>query len=431
MSRYIYSSLDEWIAKDVIPFSLDSVDQFNAAVDRLLQALGPVHILGIGEALHGGEEFLILRNRLFHRLVERHGFTAIAIESSYPRGWLVNDYVAGVGQASSYDDVKDAGISHGFGPIEANRELVEWMRQYNVGRERKLRFYGFDSPTEMTGADSPRQLLHAALDYLESMDAEAAAGRRRRIDELLGDEAAWANPGATFDASKSIGLSPAATSLRIETADLITTLRLRRPEFISKSSADQHREAEHRATQARWVLDYHALLARTDKSRVADALGTRDAMMAENLQHAMEQESGGRVLAFAHNGHLKRGKMEWQWGPDRIVWWPAGAQLAATIGDEYAVIGAALGSSQDNGVPPPGAGSIEDHLTKAAGPARFLTTHRRRAVSPEVLGALPARAGPWKNLSYFPFTAASVSDFDAWVALDHATYQRGGKPLPK
>lgn len=428
MSGYIYSSFGEWIEKDAIPFSLDSPDQFNAAVDRLMQALGPMRILGIGEALHGGEEFLILRNRLFERLVERHGFTAIAIESSYPRGWLVNDYVAGIGQATSYDDVKDAGISHGFGPVEANRELVEWMRRYNTGRDRKLRFYGFDSPTEMTGADSPRQLLHAALDYLKSVGA-ARTERWKRVDELLGDEAAWADPGATFDASKSIGLSPAATSLRIETEELIATLRLRRPEFISKSGADRYREAEHRATQARWLLDYHAILARTDQSRVADALGMRDAMMAENLLYAMEQENGGRVLAFAHNGHLKRGKMEWQWGPDKIIWWPAGSQLAAAIGDDYSVIGAALGSSEDNGVPPPGVGSIEGHLTAAG--RLFIPTHRRRAVSTEVLKALPARAGPWKNLSYFPFTDASVSDFDAWVALDHVTYQRGGKPLPK
>jgi hypothetical protein len=44
-----------------------------------------VELLGSGEALHGGEETLRFRNRLFQRLVELHGYSAIAIESSFPR----------------------------------------------------------------------------------------------------------------------------------------------------------------------------------------------------------------------------------------------------------------------------------------------------------------------------------------------------------
>ena len=42
------------------------------------------------------------------------------------------------------------------------------MREYNasVPPERRLRFDGFDAPTEMMGTDSPRQLLTFAVDYL-------------------------------------------------------------------------------------------------------------------------------------------------------------------------------------------------------------------------------------------------------------------------
>src|SRR5215216_4094763 len=90
------ASFDDRIAREAIPFALDpaaSVD-FDAAVERLLAALGSeVELLGLGEALHGGEEILILRNRLFQRLVESHGYSAIAVESSFPRGRVVNEYV--------------------------------------------------------------------------------------------------------------------------------------------------------------------------------------------------------------------------------------------------------------------------------------------------------------------------------------------------
>src|SRR5262245_11981688 len=147
-----WSGLDDWIQHEAIPFSLDASATFNAAVDKVVASLDPsVELLGLGEALHGGEDILILRNRLFQRLVEAHGYSAIAVESSFPRGRVVNEYVCGRGPAAC-EDVQDTGFSHGFGPLATNRELIEWMRRYNAEpcHRVKLHFYGFDSPTEMT-----------------------------------------------------------------------------------------------------------------------------------------------------------------------------------------------------------------------------------------------------------------------------------------
>ena len=82
----IHATLDNWIPREAIPFSIDSSETFNASIDRVIASLGgSVELLGFGEALHGGEEILLLRNRLFQRLVETHGYSAIAIESSFPR----------------------------------------------------------------------------------------------------------------------------------------------------------------------------------------------------------------------------------------------------------------------------------------------------------------------------------------------------------
>src|SRR5947209_11341612 len=82
----IHATLDDWIAREAIPFSVDSPRTFNAAGDKVIASLGDaVALLGVGEALHSGEDILILRNRLFQRVVEAHGYSAIAIESSVPR----------------------------------------------------------------------------------------------------------------------------------------------------------------------------------------------------------------------------------------------------------------------------------------------------------------------------------------------------------
>src|SRR4051794_37231854 len=274
-------TLDDWIAREAVPFSVDSpAETFNVAIDQVIGALGDsVELLGFGEALHGGEEILVLRNRLFRRLVEAHGFTAIAVESSFPRGRLVNEYVggeagrggtAGAGGASgpaSYDAIQDAGFGHGFGRLEANRELVEWMRGYNAelgggpSSGARLRFYGFDMPGVAAGPASPGEVLHFALDYLASLDAAGAEGLRRRIDPLLREDADWENPMAWRDPAKSAVLLSGATALRVETEELISALRTRRPEWVAGSDAGRYREAVHYAEVARQLLNFYAALS--------------------------------------------------------------------------------------------------------------------------------------------------------------------------
>ena len=425
-----YATLDDWIAHEAIPFSLDSRPDFNAAVDTVIGALGDsVALLGFGEALHGGKELLVLRNHLFQRLVEASGYSAIAIESSFPRGPIVNEYVLGRGPAS-YEAVQDAGLSHGFGKFEANRELVEWMRHYNAdpAHQRKLQFYGFDSPTEATSTDSPRQTLHFALDYLSSVDGGSSQEYRNRIDPLLGKDADWENPAAIFDPSKSIGQEAVAKALRIETEELIAELLVRRPELVAKSDKASYLEALQFAVEARQLLHYHATLAHTSEKRQERLLGIRAAMMAENLAYIVSREQGrGNVLVFAHNSHLKRGKVQWQWGNETVIWWPVGSHLHELFGRRYAVIGSAVGSSPANGIDQPEAGTLEARFTSAPGPVRFIPTHQGQGLPTEEMAALPIRSSSKKNRSYVePLGAQSFTDFDWFAVLDTTTYNGWG-----
>ena len=431
-SNPVYTTLDDWILHEVIPFSVASPETLNASIAKVLASLDDsVELLGFGEALHGGEDILILRNRLFQRLVETHGYSAIAIESSFPRARVLNEYIAGRGPAS-YEAVQDTGFSHGFGRLDANRELVEWIRAYNADPSHrvKLQFYGFDSPTEMVGSDSPSQVLHFVLDYLASIDSASGQEHRERIAPLLGQDADWENPAASLDPTKSVGLSPAATALRIETEDLITELRVRRPELVAKSDESRYLEALQYATVARQLLSYHAALARPSGDRLARLLGLRDLMMADNLAYMVSRERGrGKVLAFAHNSHLRRGKSQWQLGPDLLTWWPAGAHLNEMFGPGYAVIGSAVGVSDANGIGQPEAGTLEARLAVAPGPARFIPTHKGQGLPTSAIAALPTRSSSMKNPTYFALTSQSCTDFDWLAVLDSTAYSRGGPPL--
>ena len=424
----MHATLDNWIRQEAIPFSIDSSEIFDASIDKVIVSLDDsVQLLGFGEALHGGEDILVLRNRLFQRLVKTHGYRAIAIESSFPRARVVNDYVAGRGPAS-YEAVRDTGFGHGFGRLEANRELVEWMRRYNADPTHrvKLRFYGFDIPGLAAGIASPSQVLHFVLDYLVSIDSASGKVHRQLFDSLLGPDSDWENPAAMADPTKSVGLSPAATALRIATEDLIMELRTRRPELVANSDIDRYLEALQYATVARELLNFHAASARKSGELYARLLGIRDALMADNLAYIVGRELGrGKVLAYAHNSHLQRGKAVLPWA----TWWPAGSHLNEMFGPRYAVIGTAVGVSDANGIVRPEPGTLEARLTALPGTVRFIPTHKGQGLPASEIASLPVRSGSMKNPTYIALTPQSLTDFDWLAVLDSTAYNRGGPPL--
>jgi erythromycin esterase-like protein len=234
-----------------------------------------------------------------------------------------------------------------------------------------------------------------------------------------------------MDPTQSVGLSAAATALRIETEDLITALQLRCPELVAEGDRERYLEVLQHASVARQLLNYHAILARQSDERLNELLGIRDAMMADTLAYTIARERGrGKVLAFAHNRHLQRGQVRWQLGPHATAWWPAGAHLSALFGPRYASIGTGVGVSADNGIGQPEPGTLEALLTGSSAQALFIPTHQGQRLAAPAIAALPARSGSAKNSTYMPLGPESFTDFEYFAVLDSTTYQRGGPPLP-
>jgi len=420
-----YSSVQDWIRAETMPVDMQTDEAFNAWVDQFAATLGyKVDMLGIGEALHGGDEILQFRNRLFQRLVTRHGYRAIAIESSFPRSRALNDFVRGRG-VESYDAIQDSGFSHGFGRLTANRELAEWMRQHNAGLAdaEKVHFYGFDAPTDMI-ADSPRYLLTFVLDYLSVSHPDAAEKHRAVIDPLLGDDALWENPEAAMNPALAHGLSMDAAALRIAIDALNKELWFRHPMLQAAQGSRRFDEAIHYVFEAENLLNYHAVLATPAPDRQGRLLGLRAAMMARNLSYIASRVGGGRVLIFAHNTHLQRRKVEWQFGEEQVHWEPSGLRIDAEFGPRYVAIATAVGASPDNGIGEPEAGTLEALLMDTGASVTLLPTHRGRGIAPEVLNALPSRSGSTKNWSYSALSPWHIEDFDWLVTFREVTPYR-------
>ncbi len=379
----------------------------------------PPRLLGFGEPMHGEDEFGRLRNALFASLVERAGFTSIALETSAWHGRAVDAYVRG-GDGDE-DEVMATGFTHEFGGSRANRALVRWMREQNRHRPpaAHLRFAAFDAPVEMAEAPSPRPALQVLHDFLRTHGGDDADLLPWEVvDRLLGPDEPWTEPEAARNPARSIGSDPRVHELRAITDDLRWTLAGKTPALRRETSPDVLEDARLAGRTAAGLLAYHGVMARDTEHRWQHLSALRDTMMAENLRAIADR---GPTLVFAHNLHLRTGTARMAFGPTTLNWQPAGAHL----GDDYHVIACALGEAAHQGIPEPEPGTLEgvlhhdlpegNHLL----PAEALRTLQERCAT---------RESP--TFRYFPIDDSILDQVDQVLFLRSIAPDRSGVGAP-
>ncbi|CQR65858.1 erythromycin esterase family protein [Streptomyces leeuwenhoekii] len=383
-----------------------------AAVMRLLPARP--RLLALGEPTHGEDALLDLRNELFRQLVEEEGYRTIAVESDCVRGLIVDAYVTtGTG---TLDEVMEHGFSHGWGSQAGNRELVRWMRAYNVraGHEgrpasERVRFAGFDGPLEITGAASPRQVLTALHAYLAAeVDADLLPCTADTLDRLIGADERWTEPAAMRDPARSVGRSAEADRLRLLADDLVALLDAQAPHLLAATSREEWDRACLYGRTATGLLRYHHWMADTSPARLTRLVTVRDQMMADTL---LAVAARGPALVHAHNSHLQREKSTMRMGGAPLAWWSAGALVGARLGEEYAFLATALGTIRHRGVDTPPPDTVEGLLYALPRDHCLVDTRRLAAALGD---ARPApRVSPW--FGYAPFDPAHLADSDGLV----------------
>ena len=338
---------------------------FDTALLLSLTARRPL-LVGLGEPTHAEPAFPRLRNRLLETLAGQ-GFRSIAIESDRAAALAIDDYVCGrrddvhLGGGYTHEVDPDSGLTHGFGLLPANRELIDWLRAHNETGEH-ITFHGFDAPVDITGAASPGPYLRELRDYLGVPAPE--------LDDLLGDDSRWTDPAIMLeDATRSPGRSPEAAALRGLAENFRTMLYAYTPRRLRDSGDRSRYRAEVLASTAIGLLTYHAAMAEPMplSERMSRLLGVRDALMARNLLDIVARERDrGPTLVFAGNAHLQRHPSSWtaHWdGQDvRAEWDGAGSIVSALLGERYVYIAGSLGASPSLGLHAPEPGTFEHGL---------------------------------------------------------------------
>jgi erythromycin esterase len=308
--------------------SLDTCDP-NVALGEDLAGLerlvGDARFVGLGESAHGGHENFLLKHRLFRYLVEKLGFTVLAIEASWPDTVALNDYVAG---GKGDPTLLVPRMRFWIWDTDEMVALVRWMRAYNADARhtKKLSFVGFDmqsAPTAVAAIES----------YVGAVDRALAAKLTHELADL-GDEYE-ANHVERWPA-------PATQATRDAVAALL-------------SSFDEHKAAWSRRTgEASWAAArHHAEILSQFLQLFADAPGydqVRERSMADNLAWiADHQPPGTRIAVWAANLHVA--KSSWWGGPTPSM----GGFLRQKYGDRYVAFGLSFvaGAIRAVGISPP------------------------------------------------------------------------------
>ncbi len=378
--------LREWVRANLHPLQGVDLNAPYTDLEPLRTMIGERHIVAYGEGLHGAAEPLDFRNRLFRFLVERMGFTAIAIESGSYEGFGVNEYV--LGATGELQSVVEKGFSFGFNRLPQESALVRWMRDYNANprHARKLQFFGFDAPA---GPGPLNSALLEALRYLERVDAAAAAGLHRRIDELVG-KMSYVRFGEPRDQYAELTQAQ-RDQLTGAVQDLLALLRMREAEFITATSQKDYDRAFRTAIAAQQVDGYlrRVPIGWTPAQGAAgmqDAVAFSDRIKAENIESIRAQLGPqAKLLIFAHRGHIAAPPTTIFFQGRSFVLPPMmGSYLHRRLGNDWLRIGNFFGQDDSNcgtSNPLPAADSFESHLAAAQVPNFLLDL---RGAPPEI-----------------------------------------------
>lgn len=268
----IVSSLD----KVIRPIETLKGDTNFNDIDFLKETLKDKEVIALGEVTHGTAEVFDYKDRLARFLVTNLGYKAIAFEGDYIAMEYFDKYITG-----KVDTIKYVG---GTAIAMTNYPLIEWLRKYNVDKleTEKVHVYGLE-------VRSFTNILSKILGTFPNLDQ----GEKDLMSAYL------TKPyNSQITKAETKGIERMVSKFK--------NLRL--------SDID------------RQYLDMLNQLTHTEKEK-----GYRDSYMAKNAGWIKERAKGGKLIVWAHNGHVKK--------TESYHYPTLGTQLHRNFGAKYYVIG--------------------------------------------------------------------------------------------
>lgn len=280
-------SLPEMIADAAEPLPDPDDEAFADAFERFADC----RVVLLGEASHGTSEFYRARAAITRRLVERHGFTIVAVEADWPDAATINRYVRHLPPRDDGEPMFQRFPTWMWRNTDV-AELVMWLHVHNQGREAAAQagFHGLDMYN--LGAS-----IAAVLEYLDQVDPEAAAVARERYGCLT----PWQKAPATYGrAVLTRGYADCETEVVRQLQDLLAR-RLQYAGHDDGSDGRQFLDATQNARLVAAAERYYRIMYYGG----AESWNLRDTHMFETLGHLLDAHGPqSKAIVWAHNSHI-------------------------------------------------------------------------------------------------------------------------------
>ncbi|KOX18003.1 erythromycin esterase [Saccharothrix sp. NRRL B-16348] len=299
-------------------------------LEWLDEAIGDARVVAIGESAHYNREAYQLRHRLLRYLVERHGFSAYAMETGFAEGRLTDSWVRGGDDRLGH--VMANGVTSLMGLWTQMGAHLEWMRQHNRTAAHPVGFHGID----LGGSNAS---LLPALDAVIAYLAQADDGFR--VDPVIRDTAEAFAAMSAFSAPASVVAygnlaAEHRDALTAGLADLTARMTARRFDYVPGTSVDAYERALRCLRIAVTLDSMFRSLIRGDQRGM---MMSREATIADTVDWILGGE--GRIVVAAHDAHVQRQPAALPgMSPATVM----GVHLADRLGADYRVIGTTTGT---------------------------------------------------------------------------------------
>ncbi|MFC7399837.1 erythromycin esterase family protein [Chelatococcus sp. GCM10030263] len=261
----------------------ERAEDFGALFDHF----GEARVVLLGEASHGTSEFYSARAAITRRLIERHGFTIVAVEADWPDAARIDRHVRHRG-AGQYDEEAFARFPTWMWRNLEVEAFVDWLRQHNEGLSaaQRVEFRGLD-------VYSLRSSIAAVLAYLDRVDPEGAKTARQRYGCLT----PWQGEPSWY--GRAVMRGDRDTCEEAVVAQLREILE-KRLDYLAKDG-DGYFDAAQNARVVRAAEHYYRIMYRGS----TESWNLRDRHMYDTLQHVLEARGpGAKAVVWAHNSHI-------------------------------------------------------------------------------------------------------------------------------
>ena len=259
----------------------------SADLEPLLHRIGDARVVLLGEATHGTSEFYRMRERISRELIERKGFSFIAIEGDWPDAARIDHYV----RHAEYPPSEWTAFARFPVWMWRNREVrdfVDWLRARNADVEpgKRVAFHGLD-------LYSLYNSIRSVLSYLDDIDPQTAQVARQRYGCLT----PWQADPATYGHA---ALTGAYQTCEREVVSMLMDLMQKRQAY-AEHDGERFLDAVQNARLVANAERYYRIMYYGSRA----SWNLRDSHMFETLKTLLDFHGPeSKAIVWAHNSHV-------------------------------------------------------------------------------------------------------------------------------